>query len=149
MNSNEFEGAAKEIKGRVKDGIGGLTGDTGTQAEGKVDELAGKAQRKMGDVADAASDALHDASDKAGDYASRASATLRDAADTVRQEAQAAGSAMYDAGAKAGVVVGDTVKEYPLLSLIGVAAIGYLAAFLVHAPSSPLTPPVPRYRRDI
>jgi hypothetical protein len=34
--------------------------------------------------------------------------------------------------------VGRTVQEQPLLSLIGVAAIGYLIGFLVHSLISPL-----------
>ena len=32
------------------------------------------------------------------------------------------------------------VKEQPLLSLIGVAAIGYAIGFLIHSPMSPLMP---------
>ena len=33
------EGLLDEVKGKVKDGVGGLTGDTATQAEGKFDQL--------------------------------------------------------------------------------------------------------------
>jgi hypothetical protein len=45
--------------------------------------------------------------------------------------------------------VGRTVKEQLLLSLIGVAAIGYVIGFLVHSPMSPLVtaPKTKRYFR--
>jgi uncharacterized protein YjbJ (UPF0337 family) len=38
---NQAKGKATEAKGKVKDAVGGLTGDTGMQAEGKVDQLKG------------------------------------------------------------------------------------------------------------
>ena len=58
------------------------------------------------------------------------------------------GSKVYEAGQTAGQYVGTTVQEQPLLSLIGIAAIGYLVGYLVHSPSRPLAPE-PRYRRVI
>ena len=39
----KLEGVADEAKGRVKDAAGGLTGDLGLQAEGKIDQLSGMA----------------------------------------------------------------------------------------------------------
>jgi uncharacterized protein YjbJ (UPF0337 family) len=47
---NSLEGKAKDLKGRVKDAIGGLTGDTSLQGEGKMDRLEGNLQDKLGDV---------------------------------------------------------------------------------------------------
>ncbi len=47
---DSVEGKAKDLKGKVKDGVGGLTGDTGLQAEGKIDQLKGKAQNTLGKV---------------------------------------------------------------------------------------------------
>lgn len=44
------KGKAKDVKGKVKDAVGGLTGDTGLQAEGKLDQLKGKAQDTLGKV---------------------------------------------------------------------------------------------------
>lgn len=43
-------GKAKNVKGRLKDAAGGLTGDTGLQVEGKIDQLKGKAQDALGKV---------------------------------------------------------------------------------------------------
>ncbi|ACD19990.1 CsbD family protein [Paraburkholderia phytofirmans] len=52
MNSNQFEGTVKDAAGKVQDAVGGLTGDAELQAEGKVRQLAGKAQAKYGDSVD-------------------------------------------------------------------------------------------------
>lgn len=53
---NEVEGTGKDLKGRVKDAVGGLTGDESMQAEGKFDRVKGKVQKKVGefqnDIAD-------------------------------------------------------------------------------------------------
>lgn len=52
MNSNQLEGTVKDAAGKVQDAVGGLTGDLDLQAEGKVRQLAGKAQAKYGDGVD-------------------------------------------------------------------------------------------------
>lgn len=45
---NQIEGHGKDLKGRVKDAIGGLTGDESLQGEGKLDRLKGKVQDTFG-----------------------------------------------------------------------------------------------------
>jgi uncharacterized protein YjbJ (UPF0337 family) len=127
MNENEIKAAGQEAVGHVKDATGGLTGDTSTQIDGKIDEASGKLKAQFGAVVD-------DIASKASDFAARASDTARDA-----------GEKIYTAGNQAGKYVGETVVQQPLLSLVGAAAIGYLIAFLLHAPSSPLNP-APRKR---
>lgn len=52
MDENQIAGAAKTVAGKVQDAWGGLTGDNATQAEGKVRQLAGKAQGIYGDAVD-------------------------------------------------------------------------------------------------
>jgi uncharacterized protein YjbJ (UPF0337 family) len=47
---NSAEGKGKDLKGKVKDAWGGLTGDSSLQAEGKVDQAKGKAQDAFGKV---------------------------------------------------------------------------------------------------
>lgn len=47
---NELKGAGNDLKGRAKDALGGLTGDSSMQAEGKIDRLKGKAQDKLADI---------------------------------------------------------------------------------------------------
>ena len=149
MNEDNIGGAFTEAKGTVKDAVGGLAGDAKTQAEGKIDKVTGQAQQAYGDAKDAVSDAAGKASDTMSDAAARASETLRETAETVKAKAGAVGSKVYEAGQTAGSYVGTTVQEQPLLSLIGVAAIGYLVGYLLHSPSSPLAPPEPSYRRIV
>jgi uncharacterized protein YjbJ (UPF0337 family) len=45
---NSAEGKADNLKGRVKDAAGGLTGDSSLQAEGKWDQAKGKVKDKVG-----------------------------------------------------------------------------------------------------
>jgi uncharacterized protein YjbJ (UPF0337 family) len=41
-------GKANKVKGRIKDGVGGLTGDSGLQLEGKLQAAKGKVQDAFG-----------------------------------------------------------------------------------------------------
>ena len=45
---NSIEGKSKDAKGKVKDAVGGLTGDSSLQAEGKMDQAKGKVQDAFG-----------------------------------------------------------------------------------------------------
>lgn len=56
MDKEHVKGAADKVKGSVKDAVGGLTGDTELQAEGKIDKAKGEAHKVAGDVKDAARD---------------------------------------------------------------------------------------------
>ena len=47
---NSVEGKTSDLKGKLKDGLGGLTGDTSLQGEGKLDQLKGKVQDTLGKV---------------------------------------------------------------------------------------------------
>ncbi|GAN87648.1 CsbD family protein [Komagataeibacter intermedius] len=47
---NKAEGIMDEGVGRLKDAAGGLTGNMGMQAEGKVDQLAGMARQEFADL---------------------------------------------------------------------------------------------------
>ena len=46
----QVKGVGNEMKGKVRNSIGGLTGDTSEQIKGKAEELKGKAQRKIGEA---------------------------------------------------------------------------------------------------
>ena len=46
---NQGEGMVDQVKGRVRNTVGGITGDTSEQLKGKAEELKGKAQRKIGE----------------------------------------------------------------------------------------------------
>jgi uncharacterized protein YjbJ (UPF0337 family) len=47
---NQIKGLGDELKGKARNVVGGLTGDTSEQIKGKVEELKGKAQRKFGEA---------------------------------------------------------------------------------------------------
>ena len=56
VNEDRVEGAARNFGGRVQDAVGGMMGDTKTQAEGKINQAAGAAQNSIGSVMDSASE---------------------------------------------------------------------------------------------
>ena len=57
MNQDSVAGTAKNLGGKVQEGVGGLTGDTKTQVEGIVNKATGAAQDLYGQAKESASDA--------------------------------------------------------------------------------------------
>ena len=60
MDKDRVEGAAKQVKGNIKEGVGKMTGDAKTQAEGKADQAEGKVQNTVGGIKDKAREVLDD-----------------------------------------------------------------------------------------
>jgi uncharacterized protein YjbJ (UPF0337 family) len=60
MDKNRIEGAGREMRGRIKEAVGKLTGDEKLKAEGKAQKAAGKVQNAAGGAADAARDRNRD-----------------------------------------------------------------------------------------
>ncbi len=58
MDKDRIEGAAKQVKGTIKEAIGKVTGDAKIQAEGVAEKTAGKVQSSVGGAKDAVRDAL-------------------------------------------------------------------------------------------
>jgi uncharacterized protein YjbJ (UPF0337 family) len=50
MNKDEIKGVAQNIKGRVKEALGSLTGDKKVQAEGTAERVQGAAEKKVSEV---------------------------------------------------------------------------------------------------
>jgi uncharacterized protein YjbJ (UPF0337 family) len=50
MNRDQIKGAAKDVKGDVKKGIGEATGDKALVDEGNLDKAEGKIQKAAGDL---------------------------------------------------------------------------------------------------
>jgi uncharacterized protein YjbJ (UPF0337 family) len=50
MNKHQVKGVANQVTGEVKEQVGKLTGDRDLQARGHAREMAGKAQKQLGDV---------------------------------------------------------------------------------------------------
>ena len=53
------DGTSDDVKGRVKEAGGSLTGDDSLKREGKVDKASGKVKDAVGDVSDKAKDAVN------------------------------------------------------------------------------------------
>ena len=64
MNDDRVEGAAKNIGGKIKEGVGKAVGDTKLRREGQVDQVKGRAQNTIGGVKDAAREKLDKDDDK-------------------------------------------------------------------------------------
>jgi len=60
MNRDEVEGTAKEIKGRVKQGVGDLTDDQNLHDEGVADESEGEVQKGFGTAKRKVGEAIED-----------------------------------------------------------------------------------------
>jgi uncharacterized protein YjbJ (UPF0337 family) len=57
MDRDRVEGAAKNMKGKIKEAAGKVTGDAKLKSEGRADQVAGKVQNAVGGVKDAIRDA--------------------------------------------------------------------------------------------
>jgi uncharacterized protein YjbJ (UPF0337 family) len=58
VHKDQIKGAAKDAKGSVKEGIGKATGNDRMAAEGASERVAGKVQKGVGSLKDAARQAL-------------------------------------------------------------------------------------------
>ena len=54
MDENRISGTARNLGGKIEEGLGRVTGDARTQAQGQLDQAAGAAQNLYGQAADAA-----------------------------------------------------------------------------------------------
>ena len=60
MDKDRIAGAAKQVKGNIKEQVGKVTGDSKTEAEGKADKVEGKVQNTVGGLKDKARELLDD-----------------------------------------------------------------------------------------
>ena len=58
MDEDRISGTARNLGGKVEEGVGRATGDAKTQIQGKLDQAAGTAQDLYGQAADAAIDTV-------------------------------------------------------------------------------------------
>ena len=68
MDENRISGTARNIGGRVEEGVGRVTGDTKSQAEGLTKQVSGAAQDIYGQARDAASDIAGNVQDSASSF---------------------------------------------------------------------------------
>lgn len=53
MDKDRIHGSAEQLKGKVREIAGKVTGDSKTEAEGKADQVKGKVQNTIGGIKDA------------------------------------------------------------------------------------------------
>ena len=58
MDKDRVAGAAKQVKGSIKEAAGKVTGDEKLKHEGTADKIAGKVQNTVGGAKDAVREAL-------------------------------------------------------------------------------------------
>ncbi|MDB5418561.1 MAG: hypothetical protein JWP50_1980 [Phenylobacterium sp.] len=58
MDKDQIKGAAKDMKGSMKEAAGKATGDREMEAKGAGEKTMGKMQKGVGDMKDAARNAL-------------------------------------------------------------------------------------------
>ncbi|WP_185965007.1 CsbD family protein [Glacieibacterium frigidum] len=109
INSDTVEGTLNEFGGKAEGFIGDVTGDTKTQAEGKIDELKGKVQ-----------DVYGKAREKVTEWADNAPESVQRARETASRYA-----AQGTEKAKA------VVQEQPVAIIAGGVALGFLLGWLV------------------
>ncbi len=61
MDENRLSGTAKKLGGKVEEGLGRVTGDATTQAEGQLKQAAGNIQDVYGKAIDSAGDTIESA----------------------------------------------------------------------------------------
>ncbi|MET3438253.1 CsbD family protein [Sphingomonas sp. 1185] len=68
MNTDTINGTATNFGGQVKEGLGGVLGDKTMQAEGKGEQLSGKAQKAFGDAKTSVDQAVRPLFDQVRDF---------------------------------------------------------------------------------
>src|SRR6478736_6811960 len=82
MDENRSSGEARNIGGKVQDGIGRFTGDAKTRAEGIANQVTGTVQDLYGQARDKTSELARDMEPVARQAASNFEATLRKSVET-------------------------------------------------------------------
>ena len=90
MDDNRIAGEARNIGGKVQEGLGRVTGDAKTRAEGIANQVTGTVQDLYGQARDSASDLYGQARDSASELA-------RDMKPVARQAASNFETALRDA----------------------------------------------------
>ena len=63
-DKKNIEGGLDEVKGHIKEGVGGLTGDRKLEGEGQVDQIKGKIEKGLGNLRQGVKDGLEKVKDK-------------------------------------------------------------------------------------
>jgi uncharacterized protein YjbJ (UPF0337 family) len=85
--SDKIEGKVTEVVGQAQEKLGEVTGDKETEARGVVNQADGQAQEKVGDVKEHAENLIETVKEKAHDAAEKAHDVAEDAVDAVKDAA--------------------------------------------------------------
>ena len=58
MNTDQVEGRLEPVTGHIKEAAGTVVGNKKLEAEGRIDQVAGKTQSNYGDAKEKAADAV-------------------------------------------------------------------------------------------
>jgi uncharacterized protein YjbJ (UPF0337 family) len=58
MDKDRIAGAAKAVKGSIKEAVGKVVGDAKLQSDGKAEQAAGKIQNAVGSIKDTVREAV-------------------------------------------------------------------------------------------
>ena len=58
LDDDRVRGSAKNLGGKVKEGLGNLTGDAKLRSDGRADQIEGQAQNAIGGIKDSAREVL-------------------------------------------------------------------------------------------
>jgi len=58
IDNDRVEGSAKQAGGKIKEGLGKLTGDAKLKTDGRADQVEGKTQNAIGGIKDKARELL-------------------------------------------------------------------------------------------
>ena len=130
MSDDRMKGAARQAGGKVESTVGNLTGDTKTQAQGKMDDVAGQAQRAYGRAKDTVQDTASQAAGQAQQAYGRARDTVRDTANQVSDGAGDYASSMLDQVEEYGDYIAEQVDQRPVTAILIAAGIGFLIALI-------------------
>jgi uncharacterized protein YjbJ (UPF0337 family) len=108
MSGDRLEGLGRQASGKIESTIGDLTGDTKSQAQGRLDDVAGQAQRVYGRAKDSVRNAADQVSQGGGDYA----------------------SSLLDQVEEYGDYVAEQVDQRPVTAVLIAAGVGFLVALI-------------------
>ena len=116
-------------------GQGGTLGQTIEQVKTMARNVGDQARSTASNVGEQVRSAASNAGEQARSAASTATDTAQDLAKRASEQASAASDTIYEQGNRAVEYLSRNVEENPLAALLIVGALGYMAAYLIHARS--------------
>jgi uncharacterized protein YjbJ (UPF0337 family) len=117
VNKQVLEGNWNEIKGKLRERWGRLSGDELESAHGNVDQLVGAIQRKTGEARASVEGYLEELTSDSASMVSQAAESVRHYADVAKESVQDATAQASEAIRTGYDKTAKTVKKHPMESL--------------------------------